>query len=248
MTAPRNPGAVLGFGWEFDLGEFVVAPRRLDPAVKEVLDEAGFWYRAEPLGAWHMHQAVPVFEQADAAAAAVRLLAAAGEPVRNWHTPQQRLADVVRHYAWLTSEGPFPDAAATARAARAEADLRLSRPQSPDSRTVTEMIARGELLVEARRTFGDNEWMIASERDRPDNYLELQHHLPRNQLYVTGEPPASFAGHVRRSFRQHILRETRHPVSVRARAATAASRAFTPGTSREHTAAPPPAAAPGLRR
>ncbi|MEU9074574.1 hypothetical protein AB0D22_07810 [Kitasatospora sp. NPDC048538] len=188
-----------------------------------------------------------MFEQADAAAAAVGLLAAAGGQVHNWHAPQQRSADVVHHYAWLTSEGPFPDAAATARAARAEADSRLSRLLSPDSRVVSEMIARGELLVEARRTFDEDEWMIASECDRPDHYLELRHHLPTAQTSVTGDAPESFAGHVRRTFRQLILRETRPPTSARARAAALPRRAFAPGQSRE-AAGPAPTAAPCRHR
>ncbi|MBV6695543.1 hypothetical protein KV557_00180 [Kitasatospora aureofaciens] len=248
MTVPRHSRtADLAFGWDFDWGEFVVAPRHLEPAVKEILDEAGFWYRADPLGAWHMPRSVPMFEQADAAAAAIGLLAAAGKRVRNWHAPQQRSADVVRHYAWLTSQAPFPHAEATSEAACAEAGRRLSRLQSPDSRTVTELIARGELLVEARRTFGEDEWMIASERGKPDHYLELRHHLPRHETSVTGDVPEAFAGHVRRSFRQLILRETRPPASTRARAAALTSRAFAPGHSHD-SAAHTPAATPGRRR
>ncbi|MFJ9446760.1 hypothetical protein ACIRRH_33610 [Kitasatospora sp. NPDC101235] len=246
MSATRRSD-VATFGWNHDWGEFVIAPQQLDTDVREILGEAGFVNRAEPLGAWHMSPMIMMFEQADAAALAVRQLAEAGVQVRNWHAPQQRSPDVVRHYDWLTSEGPFHNAGAVAREARTEAVRRLGRAQSPDSRVITERIASGELLVEARRTFDDTEFMIASERGRPNHYLELLHRLPESAMYITGDVPEEFAGHTRRAFRQMLLRDTRPPTAVRASAA-AASRRFAPGRRPTPGAAAPPSAAASRRR
>ncbi|MGW3228613.1 hypothetical protein [Kitasatospora sp. NPDC001095] len=247
MSATRRPERAT-FGWNFDWGEFVIAPHQLAPDIAEILAEAGFVNRAAPLGAWRMSPATTMFEQADAAALAVRQLAEAGCRVGNWHAPQQRSSDVVRHYDWLTSEAPFHNAGATSAAARVEACRRLSRVQSPDSRSITEQIASGELLVEARRTFDDAEWMIASERDSPDRYVELLHRLPQSAMFVTGDVPEAFAGHTRRSFRQLILRETRPPVSDRASAASATSRPFPPAQPSVPNAARLASSAQGRRR
>ncbi|MCG6496982.1 hypothetical protein [Kitasatospora sp. A2-31] len=238
----------LRFGWNYDLGEFVLAPRYPRPAVTRVLADTGFHLRSEPFGAWHMGTWLPMFEQSAAAEAAIGRLIAEGVEVRNWHEPQQGSTDVLRHYGWLNSAAPFPDAAETARRARSEAATRLGRVRlSSDTRAVTEQIARGEVEVEARRTFDDDEWMIAADRVT-GRYLELRHHRPTGALSVTGDAPETFAGHLRREFRLLVLRETRPPTAARMRAARAASRV---SGSRQAPVAPAPApaaAAPARRR
>ncbi|MFF2041834.1 hypothetical protein ACFVVX_15505 [Kitasatospora sp. NPDC058170] len=243
LVAPQP----LRFGWNYDLGEFVLAPRYPRPAVTRVLADAGFHLRAEPFGAWHMGTSVPMCDQSAAAQSAIGRLIAEGVEVRNWHEPQQGSTDVLRHYGWLNSEVPFPDAEETARRARSEAGTRLGRVRlSSDSRAVTEQIAWGEVEVEARRTF-DDEWMIGADRDA-GRYLELRHHRPTGALSITGDASEAYAGHLRREFRLLILRETRPPTAARMRAALAAGRV--PG-SRQAPVAPAPApatAVPARRR
>ncbi|MFF2955687.1 hypothetical protein ACFVVU_30615 [Kitasatospora sp. NPDC057965] len=218
-----SSGHPLRFGWTFDLGEFVLAPRYPRPTVTSVLADAGFHQRAEPFGAWHMSRRVPGTEQAAAAGEAVRRLVGSGIEVRNWHAPHQRPMDVVRHYAWLTSGGPFPNAEAVARAARAEAKARLAAPLSSSDREVTEQVVRGDLRVEARRALDDTEWMLAAE-PATGHYIELRHDLVGGSLSVVGDIPGRFADDARRGFRRLILRETRPASATRLRAAAARSR------------------------
>ncbi|MGW2540718.1 hypothetical protein ACWC5I_07560 [Kitasatospora sp. NPDC001574] len=238
----------LRFGWNYDLGEFVLAPRYPRPAVTRVLANAGFHLRAEPFGAWHMGTSVPMFDQIAAVQTAIDRLTAEGVEVRNWHLPHQSSADVLRHYEWLNSEAPFPDAAQTARRARREAGTRLGRADlSSDSRTLTEQVARGEIEVEAWRAFNDDEWMIAADRGA-GRYLELRHHRPTGALSVTGDSSKVHAGHLRREFRLLILRETRPPTATRMRAALAATRAPLGRPAPAAPAPAPTAPAPTTRR
>ncbi|MEY9848481.1 hypothetical protein ABH940_005584 [Streptacidiphilus sp. BW17] len=210
---------VATFGWNFDDGEWVQVPRdRL--LVGKVLGETGFHYTSST-GAWRLHPSRHERDQVAAAAQAVNLFIAAGLMVRNWHAPQQRSADVGRHYAWLNSQEPFPDAESTAEAASAEAATRTLRTGTPE---LTRLLASGDLRVEARRTLGDEEWLLASERTRPRHYLELRHEIPTASVWITGDIHESFAGQARQDFRLFILRETRPPTAARTRAATAASR------------------------
>ncbi|MFC9331293.1 hypothetical protein [Kitasatospora sp. NPDC057015] len=126
----------------------------------------------------------------------------------------------MRHYRWLRSTDPFPDAAAVSRAASAEALTRLSTCELPPLvRMATEEVARGLLRVEARRTLGDTEWMLATPRGEPDHYFGLRHNLHDAYLGITDDYATWYAGQARRDFRIDILRETRPPKSARARAA-----------------------------
>ncbi|MFJ7278306.1 hypothetical protein [Kitasatospora sp. NPDC098663] len=246
MTGPRRPEA--RFGWHDDLGEFVIAPQSLPHDVVDLFDETGFWYWSDTYRFWNMSQNTPEPERVDNAANAVRRLADLGWRLRNCHAPQHRTADVVRHYNWLTSQAPFPDAEATSAAARAEAAGRLHRPQPAYSLETTVQIASGELLVEARRTIEGSEWMIASERDRPDHYLELLHTVSDGRMSITGDVNPAFAGEARRLFRQTILRDFRLPNATRACAATASSRLPAPTPPPAPGRASPPSTAAGRRR
>ncbi|MFD7730469.1 hypothetical protein ACFV6F_08800 [Kitasatospora phosalacinea] len=217
MTPAHRPAAA--FGWDYDHGEFAI-PAADDPLVRLVLDHCGFDRRIEPLGAWGIAPgAADEHEQIEAASVAVDLLIVAGHRVANWHDPSQRTADVARHYRWLRSEEPFPDAAAVARAVSAEARARLEAAAVPaHSWALTEDIARGRLLVEARRTLGGVEWMLATPAAEPDHYLGLVCHPREGVLGVTDDYALWYAGRARRDFRVHTLRETVPPKSARPRA------------------------------
>ncbi|MFB7672706.1 hypothetical protein ACFC26_14975 [Kitasatospora purpeofusca] len=211
----------VDFGWAVDHGEFAVVTGEADPLVRLILDHCGFDRRVDELGAWAVELGADDRDQQIAAAAvAVDLLGMAGYRVGNWHDPGQRTAAVARHYQWLRSEDPFPDAAETARAAAADARIRLSnRELPPHVRATTEEVASGLLLVEARRTLGDSEWLLATPRDEPDHCLRLVHGLNDAYLGITDDYARWYAGGARRDFRIDILRETRPPRSARARAA-----------------------------
>ncbi|MFF2657387.1 hypothetical protein ACFVUH_08475 [Kitasatospora sp. NPDC058032] len=223
MSRPRQAPAVL-FGWAYDHGEFAVVADESSPLVRLILDHCGFEHRIEELDAWGIEPgADDRDQQTTAAGVAVELLAVAGLRVGNWHEPQQGTADVVRHYRWLRSTDPFPDAAAVERAAAAEAWERLStRELDPVSRQTTEEVASGLLRVEARRTLDGTEWMLATPQGEPDHYVGLRHDLKDGRFGITDDYATWFAGQARRDFRIDILRETRPPKSARACAAALA--------------------------
>ncbi|GLW58170.1 hypothetical protein [Kitasatospora phosalacinea] len=215
MTGTHRPAAT--FGWDYDYGEFAIVPGGGDPLVRLVLDHCGFERRIEPLGAWAIAPGADEHEQIAAASVAVDLLIVAGHRVANWHEPRQRTADVARHYRWLRSTEPFPDAAAVARAASAEARARLEAGAvGAHWRTLTEDVARGRLRVEARRTLGGVEYMLATPAQEPDHYLGLAHHPHEGVLGITDDYARWYAGRARRDFRVHTLRETVPPKPARA--------------------------------
>ncbi|MGW2545472.1 hypothetical protein ACWC5I_32500, partial [Kitasatospora sp. NPDC001574] len=221
MSRPRQAPAV-SFGWSHDHGEFAVVADDSSPLVRLVLDHSAFERRIEELDAWALEAGADDRDQQIAAAGvAVELMAMAGLRVGNWHEPGQSPADVVRHYRWLRSTDPFPDAEAVARAAASEAWDRLSaRELDPISRKTTEEVASGLLRVEARRTLAGTEWMLATLWGEPDHYVGLRHDLHDGCLGITDEYAIWYAGQARRDFRIDVLRETRPPKSARARAAT----------------------------
>ncbi|MFJ4676866.1 hypothetical protein [Kitasatospora sp. NPDC088783] len=222
MTPAHRPSVV--FGWDFDYGEFAIACDEDDPLVRLVLDRCGFERRIEPLCAWGLKPGIGEHdrhEQIAAASTAVDLLITAGHRVANWHAPEQRSADVARHYRWLRSTAPFPGAAAVARAAGAEARARLAAGTVPrHARALTEEVADGRLRVEARRTLGHSEWMLATPAGERDHYLGLLHSRHDGYLGITDDYALWYAGQARRDFRVHVLREPRPPKPARARAAT----------------------------
>ncbi|GAA2092107.1 hypothetical protein GCM10009759_17460 [Kitasatospora saccharophila] len=239
----------MAFGWDYDVGEFAIAGDEGDPLVRLVLDHCGFDRRIEPLGAWGIAPgAADEHEQIEAASVAVDLLIAVGRRVANWHDPGQRSADVARHYRWLRSTEPFPDAAAVARAASAEAGARLAAAAVTDhSWTLTEDIARGRLLVEARRTLGGVEWMLATPAAKLDHYLGLVHHPQEGVLGVTDDYALWYAGQARRDFRVHTLRETVPPKPARTRVPAPAAAVQLPARLAQRPVHPA-VAAPDARR
>ncbi|QKW20633.1 hypothetical protein HUT16_17535 [Kitasatospora sp. NA04385] len=218
MTPAHRPA--VAFGWNCDVGEFAIASDEDDPLVRLALDHCGFDRRIEPLGAWTIAPgAADEHEQIEAASTAVDLLIVAGHRVANWHEPGQSSADVARHYRWLRSQDPFPDAAAVARTASAQAQARLAADMVPrHARALTEEVADGRLRVEARRILGGVEWMLATPAAEPDHYLGLLHSRRYGYLGITDDYAHWHAGQARRDFRVHTLRETAVPRPARTRA------------------------------
>ncbi|MEU8924211.1 hypothetical protein AB0D10_25255 [Kitasatospora sp. NPDC048545] len=235
-----SPDAPLvEFGWDFDVGEFAVRSGPLPRAAGEILYQAGFWYRAQQLGAdaWHQHLNVEANEQIDNAAGAIDALLKAGVQVSNWHDPRQSGQRLVEHYAWLRDEGPFPDAAATADKARwhARAAL-LAGLDSDGSRTLASQIVDGDLVVEAMQKWetDSTQWWLAFEASS-DCYLILRFDPVDRSLGITDHYADWYGPQARRDFRVQQQRDTSRPSPSRADAARTAR----PARMRTAPSAPP---------
>ncbi|MEY9949552.1 hypothetical protein [Kitasatospora sp. GAS1066B] len=213
----------IAFGYLFDRGEIAVPAGRLSPRAGEILYQAGFWRQVPEFGGWHQSLRLEHEEQVRNIARVIDQLLGAGFEVRNWHTPSQGGADLVRHYAWLQDTGPFPNAdahtaAAHSLAVRALASRRLREPDRPTA----EEVAQGLLAVEARHDFGDGiEWWLARRTDQTGVYVMLRHDTTTGGLNITDEYADWYAGAARRNFRVSFLRDTTTPPPLSARALAA---------------------------
>ncbi|MEY9961783.1 hypothetical protein [Streptacidiphilus sp. MAP5-52] len=221
---------------------------RLPASAHDVLAQAGFQQPANRPGALRLGPGHSSASQLLRAAGAVRELHEAGVRVRNWHPPHQGGRALVRHYAWLLDDGPFPHADATTAHIKDRVGALLGSGALTASGTdCARELVDGELAVEEFTADGTAEWWFARRTSEPSRYVVLRYDAGQGLLGVTDEFAAWYGRQARRDFRAQYLRDTTIPTSRSAAARSACPARLTAAPSTPPSPPVPRPAAPAPR-